>query len=802
MIKLKKEHIHDLLFKWFWFGTCLNTVFRLQEFFRMLSEGKSNIDQLYFSLTGCLTDNIYWLSIFSVLYSIFKIFNKLGSAKLINTLFTVFLSVYFLSAVALSEYYIFQLFPLDSVITKASLAYFKWVMEMTVDFSFATFLPFILIPLPIIIFPFIQNRIQLPKTKFSYLLIILGFLAIPVYFTNINFGFKSISDYFTYTNKLKYLTNTVFEDIKSSNKLKQLSEDEINEAFLRFQKDHPKEYTSTEYPLLHKNEYEDVLGQYFEIDPNNKPNIVIILYESLGKSYSGPDAKLMSVTPFLDSLSEHSLYFENIISPAERTFGVTGNVLASAPMGNEGFLAIPRSMPAHQSIISIAKDNGYSAFYHEGHNNWGNFPEDPTSFFSKQNIDSITFGADTILPDPYQPWIPDGEVFRGVANQIVTDTSAHPRLDIILTASSHNPFKDTPNEPHYRKMVYGWMDKNAVSTEVRHKIESDILRFSSFAYVDEQLKQFFSELHQTQKDSNTIFLIVGDHCEFSIEPNNPLQKFHIPLVIYSPLLKAAKHFPAVSSHYDILPSLLAMLQNKAGFKLNSNTHWIGQGLDTASHFRCNRSFGQMAVSRLFREYVYKDYYVNGDFLMKIKPGLETEIDSDPELLSKIKQMRSDFEIVSRLTYANNKICPYGQSAFANTETIPLFDTTYSTDPQSNGEYVGIGEYRAIKGWKHYDINIRLKGNFNYAEGEEPSMVISSQGVFIMDALSKGKETTNAKGEKELVFNYSQPVFPFSKAGETVKIFIWNTKKTRLQIDSVNCHINARRHILNEEMAKR
>lgn len=79
-----------------------------------------------------------------------------------------------------------------------------------------------------------------------------------------------------------------------------------------------KEYVDTQYPFLHKNNYPDVLGDFFE-PFDGAPNLVFVIVEGLGKAYSGPDAYLGSWTPFLDSLGKQSLYWKNSLSSTGRT---------------------------------------------------------------------------------------------------------------------------------------------------------------------------------------------------------------------------------------------------------------------------------------------------------------------------------------------------------------------------------------------------------------------------------------------------------------------------------------------------
>jgi phosphoglycerol transferase MdoB-like AlkP superfamily enzyme len=114
-----------------------------------------------------------------------------------------------------------------------------------------------------------------------------------------------------------------------------------------------------EYPFLRVDKTPDVLGELFNIVPDGRPNIVFILVEGLGRSFSGPNARLGSFTPFLDELSAKSLYWENFLSTQGRTFGALPSILASLPYGEKGFTNLGERMPNCLSLLHIMKHGGY-----------------------------------------------------------------------------------------------------------------------------------------------------------------------------------------------------------------------------------------------------------------------------------------------------------------------------------------------------------------------------------------------------------------------------------------------------------
>jgi len=122
----------------------------------------------------------------------------------------------------------------------------------------------------------------------------------------------------------------------------------------------------THYPFLHEAEAGDVLSPFFK-PKENAPNIVIILVEGLGRAFTNKGAYLGNFTPFLDSLSDKSLYWKNFVSEGGRTFAVLPSLLGSLPFAENGFLGLENKMPDQLSIMNILQFNGYqTSFYYGG----------------------------------------------------------------------------------------------------------------------------------------------------------------------------------------------------------------------------------------------------------------------------------------------------------------------------------------------------------------------------------------------------------------------------------------------------
>ena len=93
---------------------------------------------------------------------------------------------------------------------------------------------------------------------------------------------------------------------------------------------------NNEYPFLKPSEgTPDVLGSYFNIG-EEKPNVVVIIVEGLGSEFVG-ERNYSGFTPYLDSMIPKSLFWDNYLSNAGRTFGAIPSLFASLPLGEKGF---------------------------------------------------------------------------------------------------------------------------------------------------------------------------------------------------------------------------------------------------------------------------------------------------------------------------------------------------------------------------------------------------------------------------------------------------------------------------------
>jgi len=406
------------------------------------------------------------------------------------------------------------------------------------------------------------------------------------------------------------------------------------------------------FPLFRPDNTPDVLSPFFALG-SKKPNIVFIVVESLGRGISGENAYSGSFTPFLDSLALHSLYWENCITTAQRSFGILPSLLGSLPNGNTGFQL--GDMPAHTTIVHLLKENGYKTnMFYSGYYEFDNIK----AFMNKQ-------GTDYFAPY-YEDYETSGFKEKeanewGYADKLLFEKSLdylskqHDQnfFSLYVTLTTHNNL-DIPGKEKY--IYFAESINKKLPQNQQKKNNSHIDFIASFNYTDNALRQFFNRYKNRPDFSNTIFVITGDHYISNFGISSRLGLYHVPLVIFSPLLKTSQHFKSVVSVLDVTPTLWSMLWHNYNLTKPQFVCWLSDGLDTAKDFRCYKKVLLMQDNRDIKEFIYDNYFYSYDSVYKITDNLRLEPASHNEN-SLISDKYNLFNTIESYVYNKNKLMP-------------------------------------------------------------------------------------------------------------------------------------------------
>jgi phosphoglycerol transferase MdoB-like AlkP superfamily enzyme/Flp pilus assembly protein TadD len=413
-----------------------------------------------------------------------------------------------------------------------------------------------------------------------------------------------------------------------------------------------------EYPLLKPADQPDVLGTYFN-QAEAPPNIVVITVEGLGQTFM-PGGRFAGFVPFISALSEKSLYFPNFLATSGRTFGFLPSFLGSLPPGTDGFMSAGIQMPAHDTLISLLKRNHYLSNYFVGFE--ASF-DGGDVFLERQGIDHILYkgnfgpGYQTMEANEggFSWGYADADLFKRAQEYLAT-ADASPRLDMYHTVNLHEPFK-VPDTATWQKKLDERLTQQPLDRSTRAEIEHAPNIFRALLYTDDAVQLLLTAYAKREDFARTIFIITGDHRLIPLPEESQLDRFSVPLIIWSPLLKHPVTIPSVSTHADVTPSLIAYLRANYHLDFPAQTHWLGTGLDMSPSFRSTHSLALMRIKNSLNDYLAGEYFLSDNVLYRLLPGLQLERFNDAQVQVRLENEFSAFKAVNRYVMQNNKIRP-------------------------------------------------------------------------------------------------------------------------------------------------
>ncbi|MBQ5949732.1 LTA synthase family protein [Massilia sp. ST3] len=440
------------------------------------------------------------------------------------------------------------------------------------------------------------------------------------------------------------------------------------------QGDAPWDGKDPRYPFLRAERTPDTLGPLFKAGAGAPPNLVFIIVEGLGRSFSGPGARLGSFTPFLDELAQQGLYFENFLAGQGRTFGVLTTVFGSLPFGEQGLAALGERMPRHDSLLTVLRAQGYRLKFYSG----SNMEFDNEGLFLRaQGVDSIVSEKD--FGPGYRrsnDWgYADRDLVEMALERERKDAHPGPALSIIQTTSMHSPFT-FPGQDAWRRRVPERLVALGRAPQPVHEDYRDI--FASILYTDDALRLFFEQARTLPGYENTIFVITGDHRLPELPMDTRIERYHVPLIVVSPLLKAPRAIKAVSSQFDIAPSLLAYLANNHGLKSPARVTWLGTGLDVEPAFRNLHAIPLKQTKTEMSDFVSGSVYLAQGQLHTLADGMSVDRAQDAGALAKAQAqfgafLRANAQAgkAAALSPPGTPLAAYGEVGGRTLRSVPL-----------------------------------------------------------------------------------------------------------------------------------
>lgn len=264
-----------------------------------------------------------------------------------------------------------------------------------------------------------------------------------------------------------------------------------------------------------------------------RPNIFIIVMES----FSDTVTHVPGVTPNLNRLKQESIYFSRFYANSFRTDRGLVSVLMGYPAPSTvSLMKYPKKTADMPSIAAHLEKAGYeTSYYYGGDADFTNM----RSFLVNQGFRHITEDIDFPVSERLSKWgVPDHLLFRRAEKDILAlPANGRPRLTVIQTSSSHEPF-DVPY----------------------HHLKDKIL--NAFAYSDSCVGGFIGTLHKSRLWDNSLVILVPDHLGAWPEHADNFKpwRYHIPLIWAGGAIRRPLVVNTLGSQQDIAATLLSQLR--------------------------------------------------------------------------------------------------------------------------------------------------------------------------------------------------------------------------------------------------
>ena len=352
----------------------------------------------------------------------------------------------------------------------------------------------------------------------------------------------------------------------------------------------------------------------------NRKNVVILILESFGKENIHLSFDGRKLTPFLDSLLDEGMYYENAFASGFKSIDAVPSVITSIPCLMEiSYISSPFAFNNVDGFSKILKsEDYYTAFFHGAFNGSQNFNE----FAQIAGFDKYYGKNEYVGEEAYdKTWgIFDEEFMQFSVKEF--STFRQPFFSTIFTISSHNPY--TIPERYKDKFPKGDRDIH-----------------ESIAYSDYALGRFFESARKESWFENTIFVITPDHPSRGGKKgffNTDLGNYSIPILIYDPSnpgLKGKNN--KLLAQIDILPEVLDYLNYQGDIfsfgndPLKSNNRLIANFSEGVYRFLIDDYYMTFDGQNILNVYNYKQdsllqnkisVYPQQDFELKIKSYIQ------------------------------------------------------------------------------------------------------------------------------------------------------------------------------------
>lgn len=334
------------------------------------------------------------------------------------------------------------------------------------------------------------------------------------------------------------------------------------------------------YQYFSKEEAEAIVTEMNEVSSDStkmiltsdRPNIVLILLESVSAECMNKLGGIKGMMPGLDRLADEGLLFTNYYANGFRT--EQGEIALLTGFPAQPQTTIMRKFGKFEKLPNLARilgDNGYSEnYYYSGNTEFAN-----TNAFFKLS------GFEKILNENNYPWKKrtdwgayDEELFACHLKEAEKDQQ--PFFSIIMTSTNHEPFN-----ADVEKVFKGNSEADGYKNTVH--------------YTDKCVWDYLQKAKLKPWYANTLFIIVADHAHSY--PNkraaNESERHRIPLLFYGNVLNEkyrGKEIETIGSQIDFPAMLLAQLKIKYS-QFSKSKNLLNSGSPEFAYYTFDNGFG-------------------------------------------------------------------------------------------------------------------------------------------------------------------------------------------------------------------
>jgi len=274
--------------------------------------------------------------------------------------------------------------------------------------------------------------------------------------------------------------------------------------------------------------------------PERRMNVFLIMVESLSAEFLGTFGNTQGLTPNLDALSKESMLFTGLYATGTRTTrGLEAVTLSIPPTPGRSIVKRIGHESNMWSLGNVLGKKGYDVrFLYGGRGYFDNM----NAFFQGNGYQvmdqSSTPDEEMLFTNAWG--MSDEDLYR-LALRAADDAhqKERPFFFHLMTTSNHRPY---------------------TYPDGRVDIPSGSGREGAVKYTDWAIGDLISKAKEKPWFKDTLFVIVADHCASSAgRVALPINKYRIPMLIYSPGNIAPQRVEKLVSQIDVAPTLLGLM---------------------------------------------------------------------------------------------------------------------------------------------------------------------------------------------------------------------------------------------------